>query len=515
METIEEYKNDNINKFLHSCGFEFEESIPQSKLSTILGDNNTFTEDYVDYDILYEYLKGNKNIDTILDTNKNVTKINNKSNTNYSFTQIAIILCSISLWLINFILIPGSTIFKCAKGFGLNLRIWSVVLSLLMCRTIISDKIYKNTDYHILIGYIYLLCAIGHTICHFIFHIGYNTIYISGYLLTFFILLIGISSYYRHLKYDLFFYIHRLNYFFLPLLILHQPNLWYWFTAGLIIVSFEHCYNLFYKTQISKLSNSRVSKYDDIIYLSFPRSFPSVSGSYYRIMIPSINSEWHPFSVSNTHLTDQLLFIVSIRGDWTNKLKEKLLIKSDDFAVIVGPFITCSCNILNNECDNNLCIAGGIGIAPYISIIDTKVQLGRINDEYRSNYLDLNKEIMEQKKSLTIQNITVSFNKKSKQKLTVVWIVKEPQHLMEYINDVINISESVNFIIYITCNADIKMKWYLITKIDNSNIRIYFNRPNLENLIDCYDNVYLCGPKRLEDDLLKICKNNLKTEKFD
>lgn len=516
MELIEEKGDDNINKFLHECGFEFEENISQLKLDKILGSNNIFDEDYIEYETLYEYLKEHKNIDTILEKEKHDKVIIENTKFNSDVIPMSIFIISIILWFINFFITPGPYIFKFAKGFGLNLRVWSIVLSLLMCRTLINGKIQENTKYHIIIGYIYLLCAIGHTVCHFIFHIGTNSIYISGYILTLFILLMGISSYFRHMKYDLFFYIHRLNYLFLPILIIHQPKLWYWFFSGLIIVLIEHLYNLIYKTQISKLTNSRISRYENLIYLSFPSSFPSISGSYYKIMIPSINTEWHPFSVSNTHLTDQLLFIVSVRGDWTEKLNHKLINKCDDIAIIMGPFTTCSCNILDNK--KNLCIAGGIGIAPYISIIDTKVQLGRINDDYRTNYLDMNKEIMEQKKSLTIQHITISFKRKPIEKITVVWIVKESQNLMKYIDDVINVSENINFIIYITSKNDIKSKWSIITKINNSNIKIYFMKPNLLKIIEEYDKVFMCGPKRLENDVEKICSlKNIKLfcEKFD
>lgn len=522
-----------INYFLQYCGFTLEESINSEEINEIIGkENNVFTEDKVEYSSIYDYLNKYKHIDNLIDgvveDDKRTRKQSNTKITEFnyfsvSYVKLIIFWISVGLWLINFFLIPGPYVYKCAKGFGLNLRIWSIILSFLMCRTLLMGKVAKHTDYHIFIGYIYTFCVLGHTICHFIFNIGTNLQYITGYILTFFALCIAITSYLRHYKYDLFFYTHRLNYLFLPLLIPHFPDLWYWFVAALIIVAIEGIINYYFKTQISTLANSRVSRYQNIIYLSFHRAIASTSGSYYRIMIPSINTEWHSFSVASTHLTDQMLFIVEVRGDWTAKLFEKLSSKSNDIAIIMGPYLTSTCDVLIDETENNLCIAGGIGIAPFISIVDTKVQLGRINDEYRANYLDTIEEIMEQKRSLTIQSIGTNFSRHKKEKLTLIWIVRSPQHLIKYIDDILGLSNEVLIQIYITGKfskeQNIKNRWFILAKLHDSNIVCYFRRPIIDDLIKPgYNNVYFCGPDRLEKDVKKVCSEKLvkfHTEKFD
>lgn len=525
MEIIEENGKEYISKFLIYCGFELESFYLNDYLTNILGkDGNPFLEGRVEYNSLYEYVESSKVSKSIIsDKPKSETVIKNNY-FKYDYVSTLIVLMSISLWIINFILIDGIYVYKIAKGFGLNLRIWSIILPLLMCRTLLNGKITKHTYYHSLIGYIYLINGFGHTICHFINKVDDNLQYITGYILMFIVILMSISSYLRHLKYDLFVCIHRLNYLILPLLFLHVKNLWIWFMIGLLFISIEFIYNILNKTQISTLENSRLSKFENTLYLSTNRAIQNVAGSYYRIMVPSINYEWHPFSVSNCSLCDQLLFIVSIRGNWTEKLKEKLKKKSSDILIISGPFFTTSCNILNNESDQILCVAGGIGITPFLSIIDNKVQINKINYDYRSNYLDTNEEIMLQKQSFTIKDIINISVKNNKKVLNVIWVIKEPQNLIGYIDDVINVSNHVKFRIYITNRFskedEIKNKWKMLKLLCSSNIECYFYRPNLSEIIKDtkYDRIFFCGPERFEIDVRNLAKENeieFHCEKFD
>lgn len=529
MDNIKENGEKYISDFLLYSGFDLEGVYSNENLTNILGKNgNPFIEDNVEYNTLYEYLYSSKVLMNI--TKKENKEINKIKEYNHDGYIIILILISMGLWVINFMIIEGSLIFKCAKGFGLNLRIWSIVLPLLMCRTLLNGKIINNIKYHITLGYIYLISALGHSILHFINHIDNNLQYIIGIILMSISLLMGISSHLRHLRYDIFTYIHRVNYLILPLLLVHVTNLWIWFTVGLIIIAIEFTYNLINKTQISTLENSKISKYEDIIHLSFNRVIPNVSGAYYYIMIPSINYEWHPFSVSNCSLSDQLLFIISIRGDWTKQLKDKLKNTNNCIAIISGPFHTSSCNILNNESDSILCIAGGIGITPFLSIIDDKVQINKINSEYRSNYSDLNKETMLQKQSFSIAsaaNTSIDFSnfeRKPKKPLNVIWVIKSPQNLIKYINDIINISTSVKFSIYITGKfnkeEDIKNKWLMINILYGSNIDCYFYKPDISKIIKGtkFDRIFFCGPERFEKDVKEICNENrveMHSEKFD
>lgn len=511
LETIYEMVPDKVSIFLKICGFD-SAKISMDKLNKVIGEeNNPFDKglNEIEYDLLYEYVLSVKSHNSILTNKKEETYKSKNSYFNFDYIKSYIVFITMGLWLTYFFLKEGPIAYKVAKGFGLNLRVWSSILVFLMCRTLLLGKVEKHISYHSFIGYIYLFCTVGHTIAHFFNSTVIKPIYISGFILLFLILIISLTSIFK-INYNIFLNVHRLTYFILPLLIIHVPSLWYWFFAGILLLCAEMTYNFFFKTQISKLTNCRLTKYDKLISLSFHRVIPAVSGAYYKIMIPSISTEWHTFSLASTDLVDQLLFIVSINGDWTAKLSQLLQGEfSNKIAIITGPFFTCSTEILNNELIPTMCIAGGIGIAPFISVIDSKIQLSKINDEYRSNYLDKNKETMIQIRSydpieMIDLEIDKNFRKTKKEKLTVIWIVKTPQQLFKYIDNIISNSEVVNFKIYITIDT-IKNKWIVLKMLENSNIECYFRKPNLEKLIFNQQNVFFCGPARLQTDVKEIC----------
>lgn len=527
METIKEYENDYIKDFLLYCGFDLEASYSKNQLDKIIGCTTHPFIDGTDYLTIYEYIKS-------INSHKSIICKENIDNTlvednyfNFPYAKVIMIYTSISLWILNFMRIPGPIIYKCAKGFGLNLRIWPLFLMIMMCKSLLYGKIQKHTTYHIYAGYLMMVSLIGHTICHLINKFSNDIQYITGYILVFMIILITLSSYFRHKYYHLFSNIHRLTYFILPIMILHYRELWIWFMCGILLISFECLYNFLFKTQISTLTNSRISKYENLIYLNIQKAIPIANGAYYRIMIPSISFEWHSFSVANSNLIDQLLFIISIRGDWTKKLEEKLKTKNNSYVFVMGPFYTSSTEILNNENDKCLCIAGGIGIAPYLSVIDTKVQLSRVNCEYRSNYLDtIEEEKFQQRQSLSIQNIDMTFERKEKHPLNVIWILREPQQLTKYITDIITSLNSVNLTIYITGNfskdEEIYYKFFMFKMLENAkdNIICCFFKPSLKYILNKHnpEKVFFCGSDRLEKDIQNLCYNmniSLSCEKFD
>lgn len=554
-----------IVSFLDFCGFQAGNSYTVSLISEIVGkENNPFLvnssnkenlndDDFVEYSSIYSYVKRYKRNRRLLTPHPEIRFNNPQEYFSINFVKSIIVSISIGLWIFYFLYKQGPIQYKIAKGFGLNLRIWSILMPILMCRSFLMGKVEKHTKYHVLIGYIYLLCTIGHTIAHFCNSLVVTDKYISGLILTTIVFLISFSSiavrYNKSFPYDLFLNIHRLSYTILPLLVWHMPDLWYWFFVGLCILFGEQIYNFVVKTQISKLTNSRISKYDNLISLSFHRAIPSVSGAFYRIMIPSISTEWHSFSLASNHLTDQLLFVVSVKGDWTTKLSNLLEHGSDNLAFIQGPFYTCSTEILNDHHERILCIAGGIGIAPFISVLDTKVQLWKINTDYRSNYLSSNDVEMVQIRSYSpIESISefdleMNFRNPQKEKLNLVWIVKEPQELMKYINDVVNISPAVSITVYITGCTDkqklIKAKWFILKNFHLSKMNFIFIKPGLEEIImntsvnidshgellnvtqntkGYYDRVFYCGPDSLEKDVKTICEKHkipLKCEYFE
>jgi predicted ferric reductase len=247
-------------------------------------------------------------------------------------------------------------------------------------------------------------------------------------------------------------------------------------------------------------------------------------------MVPSINFEWHPYSVANSELVDQLLFLIEAKGDWSTKLYNKIKSKSDDYLILRGPFLTSSTEIISNNKEKQICIAGGIGISPFISVMDTWSQLSRCNVDYRENYLLMFGHKMQQKQSIAFSDIIETrCSTHTRHNLKVVWIFNDPNkvhHLFEYIKSILIESASVDLDIYITgkFKGDSKVKkiFNVLRLLDGSNscINVFFERPNFTNMLSSenYRTLYFCGSNRLELDVHDACKANgvvFKCEKFD
>lgn len=574
METILEY--DYIDNFLESINIKDKEySI--SELNEILGEEtNPFVQideeiKCINYSDIYNYISSIKQHKSLITQIINQNNISQNVDFKYQTSKFLVLSLSIFLWLIYFFFTESNYYVKCAKGFGLNLRIWSMLSVTLMCRTLLYGKVEKHTKYHIFIGYILFICAIGHTFFHLLNNNSVSTnnsklnrypndrhdlTFITGYVLFFLSIIITLSSYFRHKGYQLFSMLHRLTYLWLPLCIVHVTPLWQWFTVPICLLGIESIINFIYKTQISTLTNSRLMspfnlKYKNkTMFLSVPKNHATISGSYYRIMVPSIITyykfkllnfefnipcffEWHSFSLANSEFVNQLLFLIDVRGDWTNELYEKLKLGSNSYVFVMGPFTTPSTEVLNTDTKKQLCIAGGIGIAPFISIFDTKIQKYKCNLEYRENYLKVFGNNLQQKQSISLTNLinNRSLSTPIRQPLKFIWIFRNPEqysHLFDYIKCIFSESVDVFLDIYITGSfkdkEKIKAIFYVLNLLDNcnENIKVYFERPNLTSLIinESYtpENIFFCGSDKMEEELKTICKKGgitLKTEKFD
>ena len=76
----------------------------------------------------------------------------------------------------------------------------------------------------------------------------------------------------------------------------------------------------------------------------------------------------HPFTVANAPNKNELRFTVKMTGNFTKALSE---LKTDDEVIVEGPFGVFTVNELEK---NLVFIAGGVGITPFMSIIEDKLQ---------------------------------------------------------------------------------------------------------------------------------------------
>jgi len=148
-------------------------------------------------------------------------------------------------------------------------------------------------------------------------------------------------------------------------------NIWLLLTTGIGIASwiyFEFFYKLLapsyvysvseikkegevFKLQLSPTDKKMVYEPGQFAYLSFIKS--------------KVGKEIHPFTITSHPDENNLSFAIKILGDYTQTLKN---IKIDDKVSVWGPYGNFASRFLQSD-KNAIFIGGGIGIAPFISML--------------------------------------------------------------------------------------------------------------------------------------------------
>jgi predicted ferric reductase len=443
---------------------------------------------------------------------------------NSTITKSFIVLVSLGLWLINFYYYEDQIyLFRTAKGFGLNLRVWTMFLYFTMCRSLLRGKMHNHVEIHKFIGYIVFIASIGHTTCHII-NTGFlnNLLYNTGYCLTSIILLMILTYLLKDYNFSIFKFTHLLYYPWLILCMMHMFEFLYWFLIPAIIFIIEHLIN-FSMTQVSTIANAEIFESENtktIIYLPVPKKIDSVPGAYYYICIPSCGIEFHPYSVASSALLDQLLFLIEVKGDWTKKLLKIIKSGNNNLIIVNGPYLTPSTNVLKNNTKLKVCVCTGLGITPFLSIIDTKIDSFLISREYRCIHEQIFQTNFEQTRVEKLTNFS-SLNKKPQRestRLKIIWVfrdLKTTENFFNYIEEIMKESRNVFLDIYITSKeytSDAKKEF--IDAHQTSTIDIFFCRPTYERITEeNIENVYYCGNPQMSRELQKHCnKNNIKFE---
>ena len=261
-----------------------------------------------------------------------------------------------------------------------------------------------NIEVHSFLGFCIGIHMFGHTFGHIAYQTMYTTGFqnaftqlsllngatwnnklkgdgITGFILIFLVLLMGSTALLRSLSskyYQLFTLSHFAYVLYLPMIFLHVPRLWPYFVTVALIMILERLYDLIQNTLYTTLGQSRPCN-NGITYLSIPRyGIMTYPGSYYRIKIPALSVyEWHPFSLAGSTSSHHLSFFIASTGDWTKGLHE--LVKdptrrSQTIVQVQGPFLAPASQVLIRKPNTRiLCVASGIGITPFFSVMATKV----------------------------------------------------------------------------------------------------------------------------------------------
>ena len=474
-----------------------------------------------------------------------------------NLVKLSIGLISIGLWCINFFYVHKNEdlLFRIAKGFGLNLRCWTMFLYTTMCRNLLHGKIEKHVTYHKFIGYIMMICALGYSIVHIIYSRISDIQHITEYLLLSFYGLIAFGYLSRFMNsyipwsYSLFKYTHYLYYVILPILIIHITKYWVWFAIPLIIFSFEIFLNL-RNIQYSYVKN--VDKQGDHMFISVPRVIDAVPGSYYYLCVPSLHKitifgyefsipflgflEWHPFSLCSSSHINHLIFMIEAKGDWTKAFYNKVNSDVNETTLFVmGPFRTSSSLIMNADVEKKTIVCTGVDITPFLSVINTKIDEYQTNNNYRIDYNNTFTRDLEQQRGYSListerifgNNYLSNFDfetmiEEQKQNnhiitytsssLDIHWTFRDidkVKNFLSYIKRILNRSHNINLYIYITSNMNDEDKETFKKEHHSHGIKsICFCRLDLR-VIDTYSKqIYFCGSPVLRKSVKDLCKKN-------
>ncbi len=112
------------------------------------------------------------------------------------------------------------------------------------------------------------------------------------------------------------------------------------------------------------------------------RSLIHLPGQFIYIYFdsPELSSEPHPFSISSEPRSEYLRISIKQLGDWTKKINQ---LQKGDHAYIWGPYGKFSNRYFEHADKEAVLIGGGIGITPFLSIInDTLFRSKERNEVY-------------------------------------------------------------------------------------------------------------------------------------
>ena len=162
-----------------------------------------------------------------------------------------------------------------------------------------------------------------------------NVTGLTGFLafITFMMVIIPpLIPYIRNNKYEVFWYIHKLFYVGIGLLVAHAntpdtarwPVLFYLILPSvlwvieLIFRIVRYCMN---KTKIKRLKYLQSGVI--VLELEKPKNFNYLCGQYASINIPVLAKwEWHPFTFASSPEDDNVYFYIAPAGDWCRDLKK-------------------------------------------------------------------------------------------------------------------------------------------------------------------------------------------------
>ena len=219
-------------------------------------------------------------------------------------------------------------------------------------------------------------------------------IMITGYCILGTLLIIGLTSHFRHrIPYEVFYAIHHVVFLMYIITIAHTLDMeqrsgrsqrsqtFKWFSSTLlyyfcdrIAMHMNHRYD-------TKLVGSSVvwgSNGSKLVILKVrrPSLFQFKSGQYAYLRVGAINNQWHPFSIASCPESSHLEFYIEVYEGkaWTKQLWDMLYDESgsdkteafDINVELIGPYGTSLCH--SQTYSHILAIGAGTGVVPILSM---------------------------------------------------------------------------------------------------------------------------------------------------
>jgi predicted ferric reductase len=178
------------------------------------------------------------------------------------------------------------------------------------------------------------------------------------------------------------FHLTHLGYFAtLPLIFVHGPRFWMWGAVPWLWYFVERLVRTSRRRAPSRIIEATPMA-SGVTRLVFerPLSFNYGAGDYVFMRIPAVaRTEWHPFTLTSApEDQDRLMVHVRAVGNWTNALLPRIAEREadglDTLIHLDGPYGSATHHIF--EAQHAVAIAGGIGVTPFASILQSLL-LGR------------------------------------------------------------------------------------------------------------------------------------------
>ncbi|XP_068037652.1 NADPH oxidase 4 isoform X1 [Anomalospiza imberbis] len=166
----------------------------------------------------------------------------------------------------------------------------------------------------------------------------------------------------------------------------HFPETWFWISGPLCLYCVERLYR-YIRSNKPVTITSVISHPSNVLEVRMMKDdFEARPGQYVILHCPRVSAlESHPFTLTMCPTDTKATFGVHLKvvGDWTERFRDLLLLHSNQDTEILpifqqrrypkvyvdGPFGSPFEESLNYEV--SLCVAGGIGVTPFASVLNT------------------------------------------------------------------------------------------------------------------------------------------------